>query len=42
MTFQCILLIILAFLVGIGASLVLWSACTVSGANAEDERSIDQ
>jgi hypothetical protein len=42
MTFQCILLIAIAFLVGVGGATVLWAACSVSGANAEDERPIDQ
>lgn len=42
MTLQCILLIIIAFLVGVGGATVLWAACSVSGANAEDERPIDQ
>jgi len=46
MTFQCILLIILAFGVGFTASLffaaVLWAATGISGRDAEAERPIDQ
>jgi hypothetical protein len=33
---------VLGFFVGVGGATVLWAACSVSGANAEDERPIDQ
>jgi len=42
MTFLCILLVILAFFVGVGGTVVLWAATDISGRDAEAERSIDQ
>lgn len=42
MTPLCILAVLLAFLIGIGGATVLWAACTVSGAHAEQERAGDE
>lgn len=36
----CALGVVLAFLIGVGGTMVLWAACTVSGKVAENDESL--
>ena len=38
----CVPGIVLAFLVGVGGTIVLWAACTVSGREAEKDEKLQE
>lgn len=42
MTIWCVVGVVLAFLVGVGGTVVVWAACSVSGATAEDNADLQE